>query len=337
MRFFQLVMVSAALLLVACRGEALSDIDTMTAGDSEASPSLRGEVLYMDRRALSDQAELIVQLDEAGEPGPVVASLVLKLEGRQVPVEFDLPLPDGFDRSRPVRLRAAILEPGGPVRIGSTVDAFTVDEQPTINQLLLRFIGDDDYQAAFQCDETRARVVTIGDRLILSFDDVMEILTAVPAASGARYRNEKTDFWMHQGGARLSVDGREFPECRRIEGTSSGAEDLVAGLWQVTEIDGEAPVADTSPELRFLADESRLAATAGCNRFGGQYSIDGQSIDFGPLMSTLMACPNEAVSELERQMVDALGRIDRFEIGPGPELRLIADDQVRFRARLGSD
>jgi heat shock protein HslJ len=308
----------------------------MNPTDADRPDRLSGEVFYLDRRALSEQAELIVELGLSGQPGPIVEPLSLPLDGQQVPIAFELLLPETLDRSSPVSLRAAIVEPGGPVRIGSS-DAFSLADTPDIGQLRLRFLSEEDYQATYRCGETAVKVLSIGESLIVAVDGEEHILSAVPAASGARYRNEQLEFWMHQGSARLRIGEREFPECRSFERSSGNLEALVDIDWQVFEIDGQTPVPDSAPELRFLSEESRLAGTAGCNRFGGPFTLEGQVIEIGPMMSTLMACPDEAVNEQERRMLDALPAVERVEVDPGKELRLYAGDRVLFRARPKTD
>jgi len=337
MRAFKLLVLSTPMvLLLACSGELPPAPPAMTPIDADRPDRLKGEVFYLDRRALSDQAELIVELGLSGEPGPIAQPLALPLNGQQVPIAFELPLPEILDHSTPVALRAAIVEPGGPVRIG-TSDAFSLADTPDIGQLRLRFLSEEDYQATYRCGETAVEVLSIGESLIVAVDGEEHILSAVPAASGARYRNEQLEFWMHQGSARLGIGEREFPECRSVERSSEHFETLVDMDWQVMEIDGQAPVPDSAPELRFLREDSRLAGTAGCNRFGGPFTLEGQAIEIGPMMSTLMACPDEAVNDQERRVLDALSAVERVEVDPGKELRLYAGDRVLFRARPKTD
>ena len=66
--------------------------------------------------------------------------------------------------------------------------------------------------------------------------------------------------------------------------------------WTLVEIAGSAPAGDARPTLVFAADGTTVSGNAGCNRFNGAVAIDGGSIDFGPLASTRMACPEPAMS-----------------------------------------
>jgi heat shock protein HslJ len=72
--------------------------------------------------------------------------------------------------------------------------------------------------------------------------------------------------------------------------------DLTAHTWTLVALGERAnPVGagDRAPDLTFSAAESRASGFAGCNRFSGTYTTMGDSLHFGPLMSTKMACPGQ--------------------------------------------
>ena len=64
--------------------------------------------------------------------------------------------------------------------------------------------------------------------------------------------------------------------------------------------------------LHFHADSARVAGFAGCNRYAGGYTVDGQALRFAPLAMTKMACVDGMV--LENHVADALGRTNRYEL-----------------------
>jgi len=47
-----------------------------------------------------------------------------------------------------------------------------------------------------------------------------------------------------------------------------------------------APDVDTSIEFK----DGQLSGNVGCNGFGGEYELDGDTLTFGPVMSTMMFC-----------------------------------------------
>ena len=107
--------------------------------------------------------------------------------------------------------------------------------------------------------------------------------------------------------------------------TGSGqAEDLTGKFWALSELGGEAPVAGTGISAQFTAD-SRVAGSAGCNRYTGSYTVSGKNISFSsPMASTMMMC-EQAVMDQESAYLAALGEAKTFAI-QGDQLTLSGED-----------
>jgi heat shock protein HslJ len=63
--------------------------------------------------------------------------------------------------------------------------------------------------------------------------------------------------------------------------------------WQLTRLDGKAVIVNPdrpAPNLILNPGDHRVAGSGGCNRMNGTYQLDGQSLKFGALASTRMAC-----------------------------------------------
>ena len=58
--------------------------------------------------------------------------------------------------------------------------------------------------------------------------------------------------------------------------------------WSIASINGAAPAAQRKAEIRF--SEDRISGNAGCNSFGGGYTIAGSSMTATQVISTKMAC-----------------------------------------------
>lgn len=90
----------------------------------------------------------------------------------------------------------------------------------------------------------------------------------------------------------------------------------VSGVdWELVELDGKtAPTGAGGRRaiLRFDRDSARVGGFSGCNQFGGGYTLDGDSLRFGPLVMTRMAC-REGM-ELERDLSAALVATRRYEL-----------------------
>ena len=97
----------------------------------------------------------------------------------------------------------------------------------------------------------------------------------------------------------------------------SGAAYLVGTTWRLEDLPGTAVLDSVAPTLEFPA-EGQAAGSASCNRFTARVTVAGDSVTFGPLAVTRMACA-EAVMSQESAYLDALGKAERFR-AEGPFL-----------------
>ncbi len=83
-------------------------------------------------------------------------------------------------------------------------------------------------------------------------------------------------------------------------GTSPAQVDLAGTSWSLVSYGSStsptAAAAGVETNLDFNAD-GNVHGTMGCNGFGGEYSADGKSITFGPIMSTMMACEEPIMTQ----------------------------------------
>ena len=64
--------------------------------------------------------------------------------------------------------------------------------------------------------------------------------------------------------------------------------------WLVEEVGGARVTIVPAPTVTFGGDGT-LHGHGGVNRFGGSYTVSGETIEFGPVWSTKMAGPEEAM------------------------------------------
>ena len=114
----------------------------------------------------------------------------------------------------------------------------------------------------------------------------------------------------HPATARVSLpDGTFLKGCCRVpeRPVSQAGTPLVGTEWRLTSLTGHDAAALGSINrpvvIRFRTSE--VSGASGCNGFGGTYTLDGARITFGPLMGTMMACPQPAMS-IERAVRKAL-------------------------------
>ena len=80
--------------------------------------------------------------------------------------------------------------------------------------------------------------------------------------------------------------------------------------WQLGKI-GDQPVEEgTQPTLQFT-QSGQVSGSGSCNRFSGTVTLSGESISFGPLAATKMACA-DSINAQETQYFYALSTAQRF-------------------------
>ncbi|WP_263080489.1 META domain-containing protein [Endozoicomonas sp. Mp262] len=70
--------------------------------------------------------------------------------------------------------------------------------------------------------------------------------------------------------------------------------------WVLTAMNGMVPVDSTRVTMEFKTvspDQGRISGQGPCNRYFGGYKLDGKSLAFTPMGSTMMACPTPIMQE----------------------------------------
>ncbi len=72
-----------------------------------------------------------------------------------------------------------------------------------------------------------------------------------------------------------------------------------AGTWELVSYGDPSNLTPALPDVDTFVEfkDGQMGGNVGCNGFGGEYSVDGDTITFGPVMSTMMYC--EAIAEQE--------------------------------------
>lgn len=114
-----------------------------------------------------------------------------------------------------------------------------------------------------------------------------------------------------------------------------GTAELEDTYWALVELGGKAvevKVPEKAPFLELSSTKRSAYGFGGCNRFFGSYESSGESLTFGALGATRMACP-EGMDQ-EQELFTVLGKVTRYKVRDAV-LELLADDTVvaRFEAR----
>jgi heat shock protein HslJ len=102
--------------------------------------------------------------------------------------------------------------------------------------------------------------------------------------------------------------------------------------WTLVELAGEPAEVGPDEQLPNLAldlEESRVSGSGGVNRLMGTFVLSEDELCFGPLATTMMAGPEDAMRR-EREFLAALERVTTYEFD-GRRLTLLAGDEPVVR------
>lgn len=100
--------------------------------------------------------------------------------------------------------------------------------------------------------------------------------------------------------------------------TGDSAASDIQGEWLLTkasDADGEITIT-TTPATLIIAKDS-VSGRAQCNTFTGGATIDGTNIAIGAIATTLMACADDATTNLETRFLAALEKVTTAELSDG--------------------
>ena len=124
--------------------------------------------------------------------------------------------------------------------------------------------------------------------------------------------------------------------CQLLAAGGDAPTDLAGTAWKVAEIGGRAVGEEVTSTLGF-DEEGRVSGSAGCNRFFGTLSLEGDRVSVGPLGSTRMMCAPPVMEQEQRyfQALEGARRLERrgdvlLFYGEGDEatLRLVLAEEA---------
>ena len=301
-----------------------------------ATMTVKGELTYAARIALPGSAQAIVEVRDTSQPegSGVVAEQRIDLRGRQIPVPFALTVdPAKLDAGKRYAARGAVTIAGRPAWATDPVPLTPRSGVVELGTLIMQPVRLQAFPSTFQCGDLRATIDFLDSRARLTIGQTTWELRQTRTASGARFEavdDPSTWFWNRGDGGRLSVKGREYPECRMVK--TSGA-DLRGVEWVVEDINGGGIIDRSRATLVFGAD-GRLSGRGSCNTYTGGYVIEGDTLKVANVAGTMMACAPSLMTQ-EARFHDVLKNVTRFEIRADGALVLHADDRRSIVARRG--
>ena len=243
---------------------------------------IRGRLFYPERIALPPASAAVVELRAADvRPAALVAEQRRQLEGRQVPIPFELSVdPALLQSGGRYLLRGAIVSTPGPLRVTQSVEIAVSSGVVELGELRLRPVEQAVFGTPYRCGDVAVIFGTLGSNELLVVGGRSFELKPVVAASGARYQaldDGDTSFWSKGDRAMVVAHGVALPECRAV--TAPGLPFSARGQepgWQITIADETISLsADYGAlQLRMPRPEPEITAAGIVYRTAG----DGRSL-----------------------------------------------------------
>ena len=105
---------------------------------------------------------------------------------------------------------------------------------------------------------------------------------------------------------------------------TAAAQDMLAGTeWRLESLDGQPVVDGTTVTLNFGPD-GQANGSGGCNGYSGSYQLSGDTLSFGQIASTLMACAEPILAQ-ESAFFAAMGSVSGYTLD-GDQLTITYGD-----------
>ena len=111
------------------------------------------------------------------------------------------------------------------------------------------------------------------------------------------------------------------------EDASDSSHPLHGTSWSLGEIivSGESITIPEGAEVNINFEDGIVNGKSGCNSFSGTYSIDGDTLETGEIVSTLMACADDLM-EVETHFLGALQNPTGFEMNMADRLTITSEN-----------
>ena len=316
--------------------------------------TLRGQLSYRLRIALPPDSRAVVAVQEAGaKPGAgSIAQTRIDLNGRQVPIFFELTVPRSkFADGKQYELLGTISSGG---RVGWVTDPVPVT--PATGIVELGTLNMTQVQGSAVVATTfRARgnepgwSLTLDDNtmtLVTDYGSASRVMPTPPVQSTADGRRYATTSDGKDVVVTISdrpcadnMSGMPFPatvvvqlDGRELTGCGGEPVSLLTGNeWVVEDIDRKGIIDNSRASLNF-GDDGRLYGRASCNTYSAKFTLTGEGLSVTNVVTTEKACAPSLMDQ-EARFLAALQSVQRFEIGATGELILSGPEGQGIVAR----
>jgi heat shock protein HslJ/uncharacterized lipoprotein YbaY len=183
---------------------------------------IQGALTYRARIALPPEARAVVELREGlADQGPVIADQSWALQGKQVPLPFQLVVQrKSLLSGRPYRLRGAVFVGDRPTWMTDPIAFEPITDQINVGLLSLRPVKSPAAKSLLQCGDQQITADFSQKTLRLTVGQEQFELHPVRSASGARYAatgDPSTTYWNKGDRTLITLRGQSLPECRQAQ------------------------------------------------------------------------------------------------------------------------
>lgn len=205
------------------------------------------------------------------------------------------------------------------------------------------------FAAQFLCGETVVHFKTLNsNKADMTINGKTYVLKQVISASGVKYEhlnNSDTIFWNKGNKAQITLEGTPLPECVELNSTQQQSDTTLKNqknnntekvkniTWQLEELN-QSGIIDNSHITLLFGDENQMSGNSGCNRYMGQYNLEGESLNINPhIASTMMACSVDLLMQQEKLFLEVLANMKNFNVDETGALILQGDDGQTLKFR----
>lgn len=190
--------------------------------------TISGDLYYRERIALPPDARVSVSLEDVSR-ADTPATTISKIEfvpASQVPIPFSLNYQAAdINKNHRYALRAQIrsaddqllwatVEHYGVLTHDSPKDRVTLNLARADQTRITSTSTGDARRLAYECDELLTLVIVDTKAAVINIKGENLELKEARSASGARYTNERAEFWSKGDDAFITIDGQSFTNCR---------------------------------------------------------------------------------------------------------------------------
>ncbi|MDD3576264.1 YbaY family lipoprotein [Halothiobacillus sp.] len=174
-----------------------------------------GSLSYKARIALPTDSTAVIELHDGTQPDQLITEEHIPLNGRQVPIDFQLLIPKGrLMVNHPYLLRASIISANRITWISEPITVSTDKQQ--LGVVKLKPFETEVFTTAMMCGSTPVMVSGQTDSVTMKIEGQTIKLNRSVSADGARYVAENdpaTVFWSKGNTATITLKGTVLPNC----------------------------------------------------------------------------------------------------------------------------